>query len=273
MRTLKLSSIAFFFSIISTSLFAQNADEIISKYITTIGGADKLKALKGIKMELSVNQGGMEIPVEVVQQPGGKMYVKINLQGKELTQMASDGNTIWSTNFMTMKAEKADAEATENAKLSNQDFPDALLDYKAKGYSAEYVGKETKEGTECYKVKFTKKPITVGGVKTDDISYYFFDTENNLPIATETEIKEGPMKGQKSTSTMSDYQEVDGLYFPFSMNQGGQDMKITKISFNPVVDDKIYEKIHPNYCFWNFNFNIKHSRTRKNNSKRQRIIW
>jgi hypothetical protein len=29
-----------------------------------------------------------------------------------------------------------------------------LLDYKAKGYAAEFVGKETKEGTECFKVKF-----------------------------------------------------------------------------------------------------------------------
>lgn len=240
MKTLKLSVIAFLFSIIGTSSFAQNADEIISKYITTIGGAEKLKALKGVKMEMSVNSGGMEIPVELVQLPGGKMYVKINIQGKELTQMASDGNTMWTTNFMTMKAEKADAETTANAKLSNQDFPDALLDYKAKGYSAEYVGKETKEGTECFKVKFTKKPVTVDGVKTDDITYYFFDTENNLPIATEAEIKEGPMKGQKSVSTMSDYQEVDGIFFPFAMNQGGQDLKVTKISFNPVVDDKAF---------------------------------
>ncbi len=240
MKTLKLSVIAFLFSIIGTSSFAQNADEIISKYITTIGGAEKLKALKGVKMEMSVNAGGMEIPVELVQLPGGKMYVKINLQGKELTQMASDGNTMWTTNFMTMKAEKADAETTANAKLSNQDFPDALLDYKAKGYSSEYVGKETKEGTECFKVKFTKKPVTVDGVKTDDVTYYFFDTENNLPIATEAEIKEGPMKGQKSVSTMSDYQEVDGIFFPFSMNQGGQDLKVKKISFNPVVDEKAF---------------------------------
>jgi len=240
MKTIKFSVILFLFSIAGSTVFAQNADEIISKYITTIGGAEKLRAIKGIKMEMTVNAQGMEIPVEMVQQPGGKMYVKINLQGKEMTQMASDGNTIWSTNFMTMKAEKADTESTENAKLSSQDFPDALLDYKTKGYAAEYVGKETKEGTECYKVKFTKKPVTVNGVKQDDVSYYFFDTDNGLPIAIEAEIKEGPMKGEKSLSTMSDYQEVDGLYFPFAMNQGGQDLKIKKISLNPVVEEKAF---------------------------------
>jgi len=154
--------------------------------------------------------------------------------------MAYDGNVLWNTNFMTMKAEKTDAEATSNHKLSDQDFPEALLDYKSKGYTAEYLGKETKEGTECHKIKFTKKPIMVSGVKTDDISFYYFETENNLVIASETEIKEGPMKGQKSISTMSDYQEVDGLFFPFSMTQFGQPLKVKKITLNPVVDAKSF---------------------------------
>ncbi|MGL2986819.1 outer membrane lipoprotein-sorting protein [Flavobacterium sp. RSSA_27] len=240
MKTLKLTTLALFLLASSSSLIAQTADEIISKYITTIGGAEKLNALKSVKMEMVANAQGMEIPVEIFQEKGGKMAVKLNFQGKEITQMASDGETMWSTNFMTMKAEKLDAESTANAKLSNADFPDPFLDYKSKGYSAEFMGKETKEGTECFKIKFTKKPIMVDGVKSDDVTYYFFETENNLPIAAETEIKQGPSKGQKSTSTMSDYQEVDGIYFPFSMNQGGQVMKVKKITLNPTVDPKVY---------------------------------
>ncbi len=240
MKTLKLTALVLFLFSSGSSLMAQTADEIISKYITTIGGAEKLKALKSVKMEMVANAQGMEIPVEIFQEKGGKMAVKLNFQGKEITQMASDGETMWSTNFMTMKAEKMDAESTANAKLSNNDFPDPFLDYKAKGYAAEFMGKETKEGTECFKIKFTKKPIMVDGVKSDDVTYYFFETENNLPIAAETEIKQGPAKGQKSTSTMSDYQEVDGIYFPFSMNQGGQAMKVKKIILNPTVDSKIY---------------------------------
>ncbi len=240
MKILKLSIFALYMFLFNVNAKAQTADEIINKYVTTIGGAEKWKALKGIKMEMSTNQGGMEIPVEVCQFPGGKMYVKINLQGKEITQMAYDGTTMWNTNFRTMKAEKGDAEATENMKLNDADFPEALIDYKAKGYKAEFVGKETKEGTECFKVKFTKKPVTIVGVKSDDVTFYYFETENNLVIATESEIKEGPMKGQKSTATMSDYQEVDGLFFPFSITQFGQPLKVKKISLNPVVDAKAF---------------------------------
>jgi hypothetical protein len=54
-------------------------------------------------MDMSVNQG-MEIPVEMVQLTGGKMYVKINLQGKEITKWLQTEKIIWNT--MTMKAEK-----------------------------------------------------------------------------------------------------------------------------------------------------------------------
>ena len=63
-----------------------------------------------------------------------------------------------------------------------------------------------------------------------------------MPIAIQKEIKSGPGKGMTSQVTMSDYQEVDGLYFPFSMTQGmkgkqgGQPITITKIELNPTVD-------------------------------------
>ena len=245
MKTIKFSVILFLFSIAGSTVFAQNADEIISKYITTIGGAEKLRAIKGIKMEMTVNAQGMEIPVEMVQQPGGKMYVKINLQGKEMTQMASDGNTIWSTNFMTMKAEKADTESTENAKLSSQDFPDALLDYKTKGYAAEYVGKETKEGTECYKVKFTKKPVTVNGVKQDDVSYYFFDTDNGLPIAIEDEIKEisnnnTDLRLYKSSKFLKTYYDANHIEEYKLIDLSGND-NVGEIINCEIIDDNFDE--------------------------------
>lgn len=240
MKTLKLSFAILLFLVVSNSVFAQTADEIISNYITTIGGAEKLKALKGVKMEMTLNQG-MEIPIDLVQLSGGKMYMKLNIQGKEITQMASNGAIVWNTNFQSMKAEKADAETTANAILSNEDFPDPMLDYKAKGYSAEYIGKETKEGTECFKVKFTKKPISVDGIKVEDVTYYYFDTENSLPILSETEIKQGPQKGQKSISTMSDYQEVDGIYFPYAMTMFGTPIKVNKVTLNPVVEDSKFE--------------------------------
>jgi hypothetical protein len=49
------------------------------------------------------------------------------------------------------------------------------------------------------------------------------------------------MKGQIQYVTMSDYQEVSGIYFPFSMNQGikngpSQPIAMDTIELNPDVD-------------------------------------
>ena len=114
-------------------LQAQTADEIISNYFENIGGLDNFKALDGLKMTAKVNQGGMEIPIEIYQMKDGRQMTKITFQGKVIKQGVFDGETLWSHNFMTMKAEKSDAEQTANFKLNINDFPDSFADYHAKG--------------------------------------------------------------------------------------------------------------------------------------------
>lgn len=227
---------------IGVAVNAQTVDEILSTYYENIGGLENLKKISGVKMSASVNQQGMEIPLEIYQMSDGKQMTVISFQGKEIKQGVFDGETLWSHNFMTMKAEKSDAEATANMKLEMNDFPDSFIDYKKKGYKVELLGKETIDGAETFKIKLTKEPVTVDGKKEDSVSYYFFDTENYVPIAVQNEIKSGPAKGMTQQVTMSDYQEVDGLYFPFSMTQGvkgqpgSQPITITKIELNPEVD-------------------------------------
>jgi hypothetical protein len=102
------------------------------------------------------------------------------------------------------------------------------------------MGKETKEGTETFKIKLTQTPIMVDSVEEPNVSYYYFDTENYVPIVTESEIKSGPMKGQMNVSTMSDYQEVDGLYFPFALSMAGQGIQLKDVILNPEVDSAIF---------------------------------
>ena len=226
---------------------AQTADEILANYYENIGGLENIKKIQGIKMSAKINTQGMELPVEMVQLVGGKQYMKFNLQGKELTQMAFDGETMWSTNFQTQKAEKSDAEATANMKLESNDFPDSFIDYKSKGYTVELLGKETIDGAETFKIKLTKEPVTVDGKQEESVSFYFFDTENFVPIVVHSEVKSGPGKGMVSETKMSDYQEVDGMYFPFSMNfgvkgqPGGQTFTITKIELNPTIDASAFK--------------------------------
>ena len=60
------------------------------------------------------------------------------------------------------------------------------------------------------------------------------------------QINAGPGKGQVSQTKFSDYQEVEGLYFPFSMmagakgQPGGQEIIIKSITLNPEVSDEMF---------------------------------
>jgi hypothetical protein len=220
---------------------AQTADEIIAKYFENTGGVEKWKALQGVKMSAKVNQGGMELPLEIVQLKDGRQFTKINFQGKNIMQEVYDGTSLWSTNFQTMKGEKSDAEATENFKVNLGEFPDPFLNYKERGLKVELLGKESVEGSETFKIKLTKKPIKVDGKEAENVSFYYFDVENFVPLMSESEIKSGQAKGMVVQSKMSDYQEVNGYMFAFSMAQGlkgqpGQPITISAIEINPKVE-------------------------------------
>ena len=230
-----------FFFIGITAVRAQTADEILAKYFENTGGLAKWKELQGIKMAAKVNQGGLEIPLVIVQMKDGRQMTSITFQGKEIKQGVYDGTSLWNTNFMTMKAEKSDAETLEIFKSSLGDFPDPFLNYKERGYKVELLGKETIDGSETFKIKLTKKPIMVDGKPTDNIAFYYFDTENYVPLMSESEVRVGPNKGVVAQTKMSDYQEVGGFLFPFSLSEGvkggpGQGITITSIEVNPKVD-------------------------------------
>lgn len=228
------------------SVQAQTVDEIIDTYFENTGGKAQWEKLQGLKLSAKINQMGMEIPLDIVQLRSGKQMTVINFQGQQMKQGVFDGKVLWSINMMTQKAEKSDQETTDNVIREMGDFPDPFLNYKEKGYTAELLGTEEIDGANCYKIKLTKKPLIIEEKEVENVTYYFFDTDNFVPIVVHAEIKSGPMKGQISEIKMSDYQEVEGLYFPFSMTQGlkdqeGQVLAIEEIIVNPEVADAEFE--------------------------------
>jgi outer membrane lipoprotein-sorting protein len=228
--------------ICSYTINAQTVDEIIDNYFENTGGVENWEKIEGVKMSAKVNQGGIEIPIESVQLKSGKMMTTINFQGQSIKQGVFDGEVLWSSNFMTQKAEKSDEESTNMVKNEMNQFPDPFLNYKEKGFTAELVGTENVDGSETFKIKLTTTPNIIEGKEVPSISYYFFDNENFVPIQVHEEITVGPGKGMVSEIKLSDYQEAGNIYMPFSMTQGvkgqpGQPFTIEKIEINPTVDD------------------------------------
>ena len=231
---------------ISVSSFAQmSADEIIDNYFENIGGKEAFRDLKGQKMTAEVDAQGMSIPLEIYVMADGKQITKIEVMGMSMSQDAFDGTDAWSTNFMTQKAEKSEAEDSENKLRAIGEYPSPFLDYADKGYTVELLEDDVVDGVDCYKLKVTKKPMVVEGEEVENVEYYYFDQETFVPLKSEAEMQSGPEKGNLMITLYSDYQEVDGMYFAFSMtfkteDSEGQLIELDSIELNPEVSEDFF---------------------------------
>ncbi|MBL0104064.1 MAG: hypothetical protein IPP51_10140 [Bacteroidetes bacterium] len=113
-----------------------------------------------------------------------------------------------------------------------------LFNYKEKGSTVELVDKEDMEGTEVYKLKITKK--------SGDVSYVFLDASSYIMLKQTNVIKMAD-KEVRTTTIMSNFQDVEGYKFPFTIEvrggdgeEQGQAMAIEKVLVNPVIADSEY---------------------------------
>lgn len=232
----KRTLILFAALVCAVAIQAQDVDAILAKYFQNTGGVEKWKALKSTKMEGVASMQGLDIPGTMYGKAPNLMRQEFSLQGKKIVQ-AYDGTTAWMINPMagSEEAQKLPAEMAEE--MTAQKFESELIDYKKKGHTVALEGKETIDGTETHKIKLTKKE--------GDVEYYFFDTEANVPIMMRTAVKSGPGKGQFTETYMSDYQEVEGLMFPFFIESkvGGQTFQkitIKTVKLNEPLEDTFF---------------------------------
>ena len=223
----------------------ETVESILDTYYDKIGGRGAWNELEGHKMTAGVSMQGMDIPLEIYAMKDGRTITKFSVMGMDGTQGAFDGEVAWGTNFQSMSAEKLDAEQTENTKRESKDYPDPFLNFEENGYSVELMENDNVDGIECFVLKLTKGTALVDGREMENISYYYFDAENYVPVQMKQEMLSGEMAGEMVVTTFSDYQEVGGLYFAFSTTQGledgeGQTYEIKEVELNPEVEDDLF---------------------------------
>jgi outer membrane lipoprotein-sorting protein len=213
---------------------AQTADELIGKNLQARGGKDKIKAVQSARMTGKMVMGqGMEAPFTLEMSRPNKMRMEFTIQGMTGVQ-AFDGKTGWSVMPFMGKKDPEAMSADEVKQAADQaDMDGVLVDYKDKGHQVEYAGKEDVEGTPAYKLKVTKK--------NGDVANVYLDAESYLEIKEAGKTK---MRGQEieGETTFGDFKTVDGLVFPFSIEQkakgmpAGMTMTISKVEVNPTVE-------------------------------------
>ena len=225
---------------LAAPLTAQTADEIIAKYLTNVGGMDKIQAVTTLRRTGKVVLGGgFEAGVIQESKRPNKLRQEFVFQGMTGVN-AYDGKTGWKIEpWQGKKDPEALSEEEMKQIVEDADFDEALVNYRQKGNKVEFAGTEQVEGTDVYKLKVT--------LASGDLRYYYMDTDYYVPI--KIDIKR-MIRGaeQEFETTLGDYKAVAGWYLPYSIETtrtGSEDtQKITfdKIEANVPVDDGRFAK-------------------------------
>jgi hypothetical protein len=239
MKTYKSLLLAFIALFCAVTVSAQTADEIISKYILTIGGKDLLTKITSVYTESSMDVMGTQGSVKTTTLNGKGMRQDMDIMGSIITTCYSDQGG-WSINPMTgATSPEAMPEAQYNSGKDQIVIGAPFINCAEKGYKAELMGTEAVGTVNAFKIKMTAPDSTS--------SVYFFDPGTFYLVKS---IQSMEMQGQMTDNeiTYSDYRQVDGYAVPYKMDMniaGGQfqmTMTISKVELNKPVDEAIFSK-------------------------------
>lgn len=213
---------------------AQTAEELVNKNLQARGGIDKIKAIKTLRMTGRLQQGGFTAQFSQLAIAPNLVREALTVQGMSQIQ-AYDGATGWQINpFEGRKDAELLGEDDLRELVEEADFYGPLVDFKTKDNRIEYLGHDTVDGDDAYRLKVT--------LANGDIINYYLDPDTYLEIRTEKlQFIRGSVR--ETFVNLGSYKLVAGVYFPFSMEQGskqspGDPLKITldKIEANVPVN-------------------------------------
>jgi len=215
-------------------LSAQTVDEVIARNVEARGGKERLKAVSSVRTVARFSQGPLRAEFRQENKRPGRVREEFALQGMAQIQ-AFDGKEAWQVSpFGGRKDPERMSEDDAKSLRVDADMDGPLVEYKEKGHQAELVGHDSMEGTDCFKIKLS--------MKNGDVRYYYLDADSFLELKVEVQTT---IRGtlQESELYYGDYEEVNGIYYPFSIVQAqkGSDSRVQfqvlKVEQNVSLDD------------------------------------
>lgn len=221
----------------AATAFAQTLDEVLQNHFQAIG-QQQVTNLKSITFTGKVIvQGGMiEIPMSMTQKRPNMMKTESTFQSQQFIE-AYDGKIGWSINPFAgqLEPQLMNEDQTRSTKLQ-ADIDGALYNYAEKGFKAELQGTEDMEGSKVYKIVLTNE---LGEQFT-----YYIDADSYVMLKSKSKIK---VQGNdmESETYFSNYKQVEGIAFPYSMETKMQGQTVSQIvieevKLNPEIDNAIF---------------------------------
>jgi hypothetical protein len=214
-------------------------DELVAKNVAAKGGADPLRALQSVRFtgKMLVNEGEIQLAFTETKKRPGEVRSEVTLQGMTAIN-AYDGQEGWKVSpFQGRKdPEKMSADDTKSL-MEEAEIDGPLVDWKAKGSTVEYLGREDVDGTLAHKLKVVRK--------NGDVTFVYLDPDAFLEIRKTTQRVEQGAQVEVETD-VGDYEKIAGVFLPFSIESGRkgdpdkQKIIIDKAEGNIPVDDATF---------------------------------
>lgn len=198
-------------------LNAQTADDIINSHIKTMGGLEKLNSIQTLHMiGIATAPNGSEVKTEIWKIHNQLFRRETNFGMGSMTQLITSEGA-WSTNPRSGGNFEALPEVRRIAQLHEMDCQGPLINYAVKGHKVEFIGKETANGKESFKIKLTTKE----GRELN----YFLDASNYYINSISYKGGGGGMQRDPNAEIVinfSNYEKTsDGFIFAFSTSMSG----------------------------------------------------
>lgn len=201
------------------------AETVINNYVNAVGGLKKIKKIKDLTMNASASMQGQTINFDTYIKSPDKSFMQIGSQGMVFAkQIYNAGKGV---NVTPMSNETKPMEAAELASFKEQALVVGEAFYKELGYTCTLLGIEQQRNED----KWYKVLIEIPG--TDPQTSYF-DVNTGLKVKTE-------MKG--SYTSFSDYREVNGVKFPYTMQSSMEGQAFTITVNNATANTKISDDL------------------------------
>ena len=218
---------------------APTLDELVAKNIEAKGGAEAVHALQSLRRTgtLLVNEGKIRLAYNQIKKRPLEVRTEATLQGMTAVQ-AFDGKDGWQISpFQGRKDPERMSADDIKALMEDAEMDGPLVDWKEKGSTVEYLGREDVDGTNAYKIKVTRK--------NGDINFVYLDPDHFLEIRVLTQrVQQGALV--ETETDLGDYEKIDGVFVPTSIEAGSkgdadkQKIVIDKADGNVPVDDTTF---------------------------------
>jgi CheY-like chemotaxis protein len=192
-----------------------SAADVIAKYLTAVGGKDKLSAVKDLTIISTATVQGQKVIETYKGVMPDAMVMDIELpdmNNMHAVHLVVKGDSI---NFTQMgQTPPLDESARKDIKEEQKPFPE--LGFSEPGYKTELTSIKNINGKDCYELKVTPP--------SGRTFIYYYDAGTGL----RTRVIKNLSQGQTITD-YSDYRDVSGILFPWHVddNQGEIDLDMT----------------------------------------------